>query len=191
MLDLTTADGKVKVPRSAIREIRAEGDRLQVVLLDDTAVLGRPDNPSLEVEVGLIVRTISFDEVESIRFDPAPPEAGIEEALKAGDFVPAALATPEMGNIQTSCPMRLLLTLPTRLPTAAWRSNQLRPFVCDGAVSIPQVISEARPPKKGMARLQLDFFVLVLPPQDKLSRLRRNTVARGRAVDAALFTLPA
>jgi hypothetical protein len=47
------------------------------------------------------------------------------------------------------------------------------------------VISEVRPPKKGLARLQLDFFVLVLPPQDKLSRLSMEVllddeiVARG------------
>jgi hypothetical protein len=185
VLDLTSTDGKVRVPRSAIREICFSDDGLQVVLLDDTVVVGRPDNPSLEVEVGLIVRSIPFDEVERIRFAPAAPEAGIEEALKTGDFLPAALATPEMGNIQTSCPMKLLLTLPAQLLTTAWRSNELRPFVCDGVVSVPQVISEVRPPKKGLARLQLDFFVLVLPPQDKLSRLSMEVllddeiVARG------------
>lgn len=184
-LHLSSHDGRVEIPRSAIQEIRTIDDGLQVVLSDGTTVVGHPDNPTLEVEVGLIVRTIPFDEVELIRFDPAPPEAGIEEALKTGDFLPGALVTPEMGNIQTSCPMKLLLTLPAQLPTTAWRSNELRPFVCDGVVSVPQVISEVRPPRRGLAEVQLDFFVLVLPPQDKLSRLSMEVllddeiVARG------------
>lgn len=137
-----------------------------------------------------------------------PPEEELRQALKAGEFARADLATPEMGTLETPCPMRVELRLPVRVPQAAtesalwaekmrgelrlpvrvpppdadWRSGRLAPFLCDGAVSVSQVSLEARAPRKGAAQLRMKFVVLVRPPQDKLSHLSVEVLLDGETV---------
>lgn len=190
VLRLESNGGEIEVPRSALREMRAKDRAFEVELTDGSIVIGSPSDAALRVKVGLVVRVVPFSDVLLIRFAPPPPGDELQEALRAEDFVAVDLATPEMGKVEMPCPMRLALNLPTSLPsaihtTATWRSAAPKPFVCDGVVSIPQVVVQFRGPKRGVARLRFEFFVLVLPPQDKHSRLGveilldGETVARG------------
>jgi hypothetical protein len=174
--------GEVEVPHSAIREIRGTDTGVEVVLTDGTSVIGVPAEPDLRIEVGLIVRMIPFAEIELVSFGPGSPEEQIRKAMRNGEFAPARLASPEMGVLETACPLRLAMSLPTRVPNTTWRTNELRPFVCDEVVSIPAVIASMREPRRGVARLLLDFHVLVQPPQDKLSRLGVELLLDGESV---------
>lgn len=189
VLRLKSDGGEIEVPRSALREVRRASDgALEVELTDASLMVGSPpSDAALRVEVGLVVRVVPFSEILLIRFAPPPADAELQEALRAEDFVAVDLVTSEMGKIEMPCPMRLALDLPKRLPTAkrgtaSWRSGALKPFVCDSAVSVPQVIAEIREPKRGAGRLRLEFFVLVLPPQDKLSRLAVEILLDGEIV---------
>ena len=181
VLLLKVRDGEIEVPRSAIRSVRAAGRGFEILLSDDTTVVGVPVVGILRVSVGVIVRSIPFDDVELIELSAVSPEKEIRQALEAGEFARASLVTPEMGTFETSCPMRLELKLPSE-PLSAWRSSELRPFRCDGAVSVLVVAIETRPPRRGVAHLQMEFFVMVGPPQDKRSHLGVEFLLDGEVV---------
>ena len=178
-LQLKSVDGEIEVPWSAVRSVRAADGGLTVLLSDDKTVTGFPVEPDLRIKVGVIVRRIPFIDVVSIERSPRSPEEQIRQALKAGEFGRADLATPEMGTFETSCPMRLELTLPSQPVDTIWRSTKLQPFVCDGAVSIPVISFEPRPPRRGVAHLRIEFFVKVGPPRDKRSHLEAELLLDG------------
>ena len=114
VLRLKVVDGEIEVPWAAVRSVRASAGGLAVVLSDDTSVIGVLVELVLRVTVGVIVRSIPFDDVDSIDLSTSWPEKQIRQALKAGEFGRANLATPEIGTFETSCPMRLELGLPSQ-----------------------------------------------------------------------------
>lgn len=109
------------------------------------------------------------------------PETTIRSQLAAGEFVDTDLADPVGWSYEAECPLRLTLALPPQAPRGRWTSTRSRRFRCDRSVSAPLVALVSKLRRQRLEEIQLELYIKVDPPQDKLADIRCELLLDGAA----------
>ena len=183
-LTLPAPEGAIEVPRSSIRTLRVEGDRLVLSLVDGTEMTAEVPSGDIGILTGLIVRKLAFADVAEIVFVRDEREV-LLRTLERGGYARVDDAPAGMGSLTTPCPLRLELRLPELRSLASsaergvrgskeieWMSRKPERFLCDGVVSISKVEFDLEEKGPRPVVLEVATQLRVQPPQDKLASLR-------------------
>lgn len=110
-------------------------------------------------------------------------------APNAGEWIDVSRLEAQDWPIEVDCPLRLVVTLPSRAPGVRWSTITPRAVRCDGAVSVVYVglvATKAKPRWQIPAGMQLVAEIKVDPSHDKAVEIRAEIVLDGEAVARAI-----
>ena len=172
LLRVKTDSGEVEIPKSALLQVRRQGERLEFLLSDNSKVLGSLLEESLRVKVGLLFQVIPADQLDLLMLmPPGFPLGALESA-----YLPAQLYKGH--NVMEFCPIRLELDVSQALRGKEGGRSALgktRYFSCDSlSITSFELSHDLR---RDLARIDFQGALTVLESFDKWARVTVELLA--------------